>query len=91
MAGAEKASTDRKRNLSLFPEVGVIYLVTVVPLTPTELISGSKRRDVILARSYISFVAVKEEGLGLGDVARALNVSKQSILRGIAKERNAEG
>jgi len=56
-----------------------------------ELISGSKRRDVILARSYISFAAVKGEGLRLGDVARALNVSRQSILRGIAKERNPEG
>ena len=58
-------------------------------LSIPELISGSRRRGVVLARSHISFVAVKEEGLGLGDVARALNVSKQSILRGIAKERNA--
>jgi IS30 family transposase len=29
--------------------------------------------------------------LALTDVARALNVSKQSILRGIARERNQEG
>ena len=40
--------------------------------------------------SPISFAAVKEEGLGLGDVAHALNVSKQSILRGIAKEKAQE-
>jgi hypothetical protein len=60
-------------------------------LSIPELISGSKRREVILARSYISFVAVKEEGLKLGDAARTLNVSKQSILRGIAEERNAAG
>ncbi|MGD0489630.1 MAG: transposase [Syntrophorhabdales bacterium] len=60
-------------------------------LSIPELVSGSKRREVILARSYISFVAVKEEGLRLAEVARALNVSKQSILRGIAKERSAKG
>ncbi len=61
-------------------------------LSIPELISGSKRLPtVILARSYISFVAVKEEGLRLGDVARTLNVSKQSILGGIAKEKNAAG
>ena len=60
-------------------------------LSIPELVSGSKQREVVLARGHISFVAVKEEGLALTDVARALNVSKQSILRGIARERNQEG
>jgi DNA-binding XRE family transcriptional regulator len=40
--------------------------------------------------SPISFAAVKEEGLTLAEVARTLNVSKQSILRGIAKEKAQE-
>ena len=60
-------------------------------LSIPELVSGSKQREVVLARGHISFVAMKKEGLKLADVARALNVSKQSILRGIAKERNQEG
>lgn len=60
-------------------------------LSIPELVSGSKRREIILARGHISFLAVKEQGLTLADVARALNVSKQSILRGIAKERVPEG
>jgi putative transposase len=60
-------------------------------LSIPELVSGSKQREVVLARGHISFVAMKKEGLALTDVARALNVSKQSILRGIARERNQEG
>ncbi len=60
-------------------------------LSISELVSGSKQQEVVLARNYISFVAVKKEGLRLGDAARTLNVSKQSMLRGIAKGRNQEG
>ena len=64
---------------------------TKTGLSIPELVSGSKRREVVLARGRISFVAVKEEGLTLAEVARTLNVSKQSILRGIAKERAQKG
>jgi putative transposase len=54
-------------------------------LSTTALMSGSRRREIIMARSLVCYIAVKEHGITLTEVARVLNVSKQSVLRGIEK------
>ena len=53
------------------------------------LVSGSRRREVVAARSLLCVTAVKEYGITLAEVARALNVSKQSVLRGVEKARES--
>jgi len=52
-------------------------------LSPAEITGNGIRRDVVQARSIVCFVAVREYGLSLAQVARALNVSGQSVRRGI--------
>lgn len=54
-----------------------------VPLD--ELARGRRKRQVVEARSIISYVAMTMYGIALKQLADALNVSKQSILRGLDK------
>jgi putative transposase len=54
-------------------------------LSVAELVSGNRRRDIVIARSFVCSSAVREHGFTITEVARALNVSKQSILRGVEK------
>lgn len=54
-----------------------------VPLD--ELTCGRRKRQVVEARSIISYVAMTMYGMALKQLAAALNVSKQSILRGLDK------
>ena len=50
-----------------------------------ELARGRRKRPVVEARSIISYVAMTMYGIALKQLAVALNVSKQSILRGLEK------
>ncbi len=54
-------------------------------LEEAELVGGGKRRSVIVGRNVVSYVAVRIHGLTLTRVARALRVSKQSVLRGVER------
>ncbi len=58
-------------------------------LSVSALISGGRRREIIAARSHVCLIAVKQYGITLAEVARVLNVSKQSILRGVEKARES--
>jgi chromosomal replication initiation ATPase DnaA len=50
-----------------------------------EIASASLRREVLTARAVVSHMAVSHYGLSLSAVGRCLNVSKQSIARGVAR------
>jgi len=52
-------------------------------ITRAELTGGSRQRRVVHARAIVSNLAVRR-GAPVGTVARALRVSSQSILRGLA-------
>jgi chromosomal replication initiation ATPase DnaA len=54
-------------------------------MTPDEIIGGSKRRAVVAARSVVSALAVRELGLPLVKVARAMSISSQTVLAGMEK------
>jgi REP element-mobilizing transposase RayT len=54
-------------------------------LSTAEVKGGGRRRRVVEARMLISLVAVREYGMSLTEVSRALGVSKQSVLRGLEK------
>jgi hypothetical protein len=49
-----------------------------------ELLSGSRRRDVVEARCSISWIAVRELGYSGADVARYLGVSNSCVTRLVA-------
>ena len=54
-------------------------------VTPDEIASSSLRRRVLMARGIVCRLAVQHRGLSLRAVARALNISKQSVARAVAR------
>ena len=64
--------------LRLAEEVG-----TKLQLSRAELMGGSRRRLVVEGRNLVSYVAVHGYGMTLTNVARGLNVSIQSVIRGV--------
>jgi len=54
-------------------------------LTADEVTGGSKRRAVVAARSVVSALAVRELGLPLVKVARAMSISSQTVLAGMER------
>lgn len=60
-------------------------LASMLHLSSTEVTGGGRWRRIIEARGLISYVAVREYGISLTEVSRALRVSKQSILRGMER------
>ncbi len=70
--------------LKLVEEIG-----SRLGLTVAELVSGSRRRRVVEARHLISFAVVRGHGMSLSQAAELLNISKQSVLRGV--ERGPDG
>jgi hypothetical protein len=52
-------------------------------LKVTEVSGGSRRREVVDARSVLSYVAVRVGGLGPTRLGRLRRVSRQSVLRGV--------
>ncbi len=51
-------------------------------VTPAELCGPGRRRPLVAARRWVSWVAVRQWGLGPTAVARVLGVSRQTVLRG---------
>ncbi len=64
--------------LRLAEEVG-----SKLQLSRAELMGGSRRRRVVEGRNLVSYVAVHGYGMTLTHVARGLNVSIQSVIRGV--------
>jgi len=58
-------------------------VASLLKLNTTEITSGSRRRCVVEARKVISFVAIRKLGMSLSSVSARMNVSKQSIIRGM--------
>lgn len=54
-------------------------------LTRAELIGRSRRRKAVQGRNLVIFEAVRGYGMNLNQVAKVLNVSPQSVLRGLEK------
>ena len=54
-------------------------------LTVGELMTGSRRRRVVEARNLISFAVVCGYGMSLVQTGKLLNISKQSVLRGVER------
>lgn len=54
-------------------------------VSPTELVSGSRRRVVAQARAVGSFLAVQELGLPMTVVARALGISPTVVRAGVGR------
>ena len=50
-----------------------------------ELLGGSRRRPVAHARAVASWLAVRELGLAIGEVAGALGVSRSAVRVGVAR------
>ncbi len=44
---------------------------------------GSRRRRVVEGRNLVSYVAIRGYGTSLTQVAKVLNISVQSVLRGV--------
>jgi hypothetical protein len=53
-------------------------------ISPGELRSGSRRREVTRARGSISWIAVRELGYSGADVARYLGVTNSCVTRFVA-------
>jgi REP element-mobilizing transposase RayT len=70
--------------LTLVEEIG-----SRLGLTVGELMTGSRRRRVVEGRNLISFAVVRGYGMSLGEAGKLLNISKQSVLRGV--ERGPDG
>lgn len=52
-------------------------------LSRAELMGGSRRRCVVEGRNLVSYVAIRGYGTSLTQVAKVLNISVQSVLRGV--------
>jgi REP element-mobilizing transposase RayT len=52
-------------------------------LSRAELMGGSRRRRVVEGRILVSYVAIRGYGTSLTQVAKVLNISVQSVLRGM--------
>ena len=65
-----------------------VYAWVLMPnhynISPVELRSGSRRRDVTRARGSISWIAVRELGYSGADVARYLGVTNSCVTRFVA-------
>ena len=65
---------------------GIIAEVAIrLGLSREEIIGGSRRRAVAMGRYLVGYIAVCKHGHPEIEVARALNVSSQSILRAVEK------
>ncbi len=64
---------------------------SILGLSRAELIGGSRRRSVVGGRNLICYVAIHGYGMSLTQVAKALNVSVQSILRGVDRGKQEFG
>ena len=54
-------------------------------LTSAALCGGTRRRLVVAARRYVAWIMVRQRGGSPGAVARALGVSRSTVLRGVDK------
>jgi putative transposase len=78
-----------RRNLRLSgskPEIGWVcrHICDVYGVSAGELCSGSRRREVVVARGALAWIAVRELGYSGADVARHLGVSTSCITRTVA-------
>lgn len=77
----------KEHHLMQDPEKSLEALINTVAslfkLNTAEVTSGSRRRCVVEARKVISFVAIRKRGMSLARVSARMNVSKQSIIRGM--------
>ena len=72
------------RDPDLLPKL-IRRIAARLSLSLPEVTSGARHRSIVEARDLVSYAAVRGYGASLADVARALAVSKQSILRGLGK------
>jgi hypothetical protein len=63
----------------------LVHTATTWGLTRAELSSGSRRRGVAHARAVVSHLAVRELGLPIAEVARALGVSPTAVRVGLGR------
>jgi putative transposase len=73
-----------KRDSDVLPKL-IGRIAARLSLSLLEVTSGARHHRIVEARDLISYAAVRGYGLSLADIARALEVSKQSILRGLGK------
>ena len=74
------------------PEVGTEVLWALAQrigsslgLSRAELMGGSRRRSVVGGRNLVSYVAIRGYGASLTQVAKVMNISVQSVLRGVVR------
>jgi REP element-mobilizing transposase RayT len=83
----QEVETERKDGLPVMKPGEFRDIIRTVAsklnLTVPEVVGGSRRKDIVIARNLLSYIAVRACGMGLAEVARELRVSKQTILRGI--------
>lgn len=54
-------------------------------LSRAELSGGTRRRRVVEGRNLVSYAGVRGYGMSLTQVTKVLNISSQSVLRGIER------
>jgi len=54
-------------------------------LSRAELMGGSRRRSVAEGRNLVSYVAIRGYGTSLTKAGKVLNISVQSVLRGMER------
>jgi len=83
-AETEKREETHKLKAGEFKEI-IRNVGLKLNLSVPEVVGGSRRKDIVVARNLLSYIAARACGMGLSEVARELMVSKQSILRGIER------
>jgi hypothetical protein len=78
-----KAPTPEQRNSDLDDLISKAAIL--LRLNQKEITGGSRRKEVVLGRYLVGYVAVRQQGHPVVDVARKLKVSSQSVLRAIEK------
>ena len=54
-------------------------------LSRAELLGAGRRRSVVEGRSLVSYVAIRGYGTSLTQAGKVLNISVQSVLRGVER------
>ena len=54
-------------------------------LSSAELMGGSRRRRVVEGRRLVSYMAIRGYGMSLTQVGKGMNISIQSVLRGVER------
>lgn len=69
----------------------VARVANLMDLKEAEILGGGRRKALVEARAVVSYISAREMGLPAIRVARELNISQQTVLRGLEKGKKILG